>query len=66
MHHPVCACREKDQEPVQLHWLERSLGILWEKLKDACTVCYSYLVIAPIKLGMISATSLGQVSKGWG
>ena len=22
------ACREKGQEPLQLHWLERSLGVL--------------------------------------
>ena len=26
---PSGACREKGQEPLQLHWLERSLGFLW-------------------------------------
>ena len=33
MHHPVHTCREKSQEPLQLHWLERILGVLWGEIK---------------------------------
>ena len=45
MHHPVPACREKGQKPVQSYWPERSLEVLWGKSKDACTVYkWQYLV----------------------
>ena len=59
MHHPVCACREKGQEPVQLHWLERSLGLLWGKLKDACTVYKQQNLVWDSSSGLEGESGIG-------